>query len=446
VAKHFAVVGGGWAGFSAAVELARAGHHATVFEAARTLGGRARRVAFDGRELDNGQHIMLGAYAETLRVMRAVGIDLRAAMLTLPLQMRYPAGSGGMDFVAPRLPAPLHVAIALLRARGLAREDKLALARFTTTARWMGWTLNHDCSVAELLERFDQTPHIVALMWRPLCLAALNTPPERASAQVFLAVLRDSLGAGRAASDMLLPRADLSALFPDAAAAWLQSKGHAIHAGAKVTAVRADAGGWTVAASGAALGAGWEARFDGVVLAASAAASAALLGQHEETAALAAQLEAFAPEPITTCYLQYAPGTRLETPFYALLDEQAQGRWGQFVFDRGQLDARQDGLFAVVISASSDAAQLPQEELAASIARQLAGDLSRPELANPAWVKVITEKRATFACAPGLQRPANATPFAGLVLAGDYTAGEYPATLEMAVRSGRQAARILGGT
>ena len=453
MAKHFAVVGGGWAGFTAAVELVRAGHQVTVFEAARTLGGRARRVSFDGRELDNGQHIMLGAYSETLRVMRAVGVDLRSAVLTLPLQMRYPPAGGGMDFVAPRLPAPLHVGVALLRARGLAREDKMALARFSTTARWMDWRLNNDCSVTELLERFDQTPRLVALMWRPLCLAALNTPPERASAQVFLAVLRDSLGARRAASDMLVPRTDLSALFPDAAAAWLQGKGNTIHLGAKVTSIRPAADRWTVEASGAAVGGGTSSQFDGVVLAASAAASAGLLGALLDAqdgaagaagfAELASLLESFQPEPITTCYLQYAPGTRLDIPFYALIDDPAARRWGQFVFDRGQLDAKQDGLFAVVISASSEAASLPQEELVATVATQLAADLARPELANPAWSKVITEKRATYACAPGLKRPSNETPAKGLVLAGDYTAGEYPATLEMAVRSGVQAARLL---
>lgn len=457
MAKHFAVAGGGWAGFAAAVELVRAGHRVTVFEAARTLGGRARRVSFDGRELDNGQHIMLGAYSETLRIMRAVGVDVSSAVLTLPLQMRYPPGGAGMDFVAPRLPAPLHVGIALLRARGLEPADKMALARFSTTARWMDWRLNHDCSVAELLERFDQTPRLVALMWRPLCLAALNTPPERASANVFLAVLRDSLGARRAASDMLLPRADLSALFPDAAAAWLQAKGNSIHLGAKVTALRPAADRWTVNASGAPLGGDWTGTFDGVVLAVSPTAAAPLLGALQEIhadaqrrpaelasfAELASQLAAFEPEPITTCYLQYAAGTRLDIPFYALVDNPASQRWGQFVFDRGQLDARQDGLFAVVISASGEAASLPQDELAAAIATQLAADLARPELSKPAWSKVITEKRATYACTPGLNRPGNETPANGLVVAGDYTAGEYPATLEMAVRSGVQAARLL---
>ncbi|WP_338762239.1 hydroxysqualene dehydroxylase HpnE [Massilia sp. METH4] len=426
-----AVVGGGWAGCAAAVELARRGATVTLFEAARTLGGRARRIEAGGRTLDNGQHIMLGAYASTLKLMRIVGIAAQDAVLSVPLQMRYPPG--GMAFVAPRLPAPLHLAFALLRATGLDREDKLAMARFSTTARWMGWRLDNDCSVAELLERFDQTPRLVKLMWRPLCLAALNTPLETASAQVFLAVLRDSLGARRKASDMLLPRHDLSALFPEAAAQWLQGRGGNVRLGAKISRLEQRGAGWTLDGEA----------FDALVLAASPVATAALLAPLPEAAAIVAQLAGLTYEPITTCYLQYDQGVRLGQPFYALEDEPSAGRWGQFVFDRGQLDPAQAGLLAVITSASGDAAALPQPELAQAIAAQLAHAFSRADLGAPAWAKVVTEKRATYACTAGLARPGNATPLPGLVLAGDYTAGEYPATLEMAVRSGMAAAALL---
>jgi len=113
------------------------------------------------------------------------------------------------------------------------------------------------------------------------------------------------------------------------------------------------------------------------------------------------------------------------------------------VFDRGQLDARQAGLLSVVVSASEAASALDQAALAKAIASQLAGVLDRPELANPTWVQVITEKRATFACTPGLQRPGNDSGMARLALAGDYTASDYPATLEAAVRSGKGAAAML---
>ncbi|MDC8756715.1 hydroxysqualene dehydroxylase HpnE [Janthinobacterium fluminis] len=442
-ALQIAVVGGGWAGCAAAVELARAGHGVTLFEASRTLGGRARRVALDAGVLDNGQHILLGAYSETLRLLKLVGVEPRRALLNLPLQMRYPPGSGGMDFVAPRWPAPLHLAAALLRAKGLARADKLALARFSSTARWMGWQLHQDCSVSELLERYDQTARLNQLMWRPLCLAALNTPPERASAQVFLSVLRDSLGAKRAASDMLLPKVDLSALFPDAAAAFAVRHGASVLTGATVTGLRQlDGGRWQVEARGEAAGGA----FDGVVLASPAAHAAQVLEnlQDPATSSIATQLQAFETEAISTCYLQYAPGLRLEQAFFALVDAPAAGHWGQFVFDRGQLDATQPGLLAVVVSASGAAAAQGQTALAEAIARQLAEVFRRPELASPAWSRLITDKRATFACTPGLSRPGNATGLPGLTLAGDYTASDYPATIEAAVRSGVLAAADYG--
>ena len=426
-----AVIGGGWAGCTAAVELAHAGCKVTLFEAARSLGGRARSVEVHGKLLDNGQHIMLGAYSDTLRLLRRVGIKPADALLHLPLQMRYPPGSG-MDFVAPRLPAPLHLAIALLRAKGLGRDDKMALARFSTSARWMDWTLYNDCSVSELLERFDQTPRLVALMWRPLCLAALNTPPERASAQVFLNVLRDSLGAHRAASDMLVPRLALSALFPAAAAEYVESRGGHVRIGARVESLQAAGNAWQ-------LRTGAESHaFDAVVIATPPSVAGSLLDGLD-----AAPIPAFEYEPITTCYLQFAAAVRLDLPFYALEEHPESGEWGQFLFDRGQLDKDQAGLLAVVISASGGAVELGQEALGAAVAQQLARALGRPELGSPSWSKVITEKRATFACTPGLVRPSNETGLPGLWLAGDYTASDYPATLEGAVRSGSAAARAV---
>ena len=437
--KRVAVVGGGWAGCAAAVALLDAGCAVTLFEAARTLGGRARAIETDGRTLDNGQHIMLGAYTDTLRLMRRVGVDPAQALLRLPLQMRYPAADAGMDFVAPRLPAPLHMLVALLRARGLDRADKLALARFTTSARWMDWQLNDDCSVAVLLERFDQTERLIRLMWRPLCLAALNTAPEHASAQVFLAVLRDSLGAKRAASDMLIPRVLLDAAFPAAARRYLESRGAAVHTGCRIDALGPDGGTWC-------LRAGADVHpVDALVLAAPPWQAAALLRPLDGAAATVAQLDAFAYEPIATVYLQYGSEVRLPMPFCALADAPAAGRWGQFVFDRGQLDAGQAGLLAVVISGADAAAAVGQDALAQAVAAQLATAFGMPALGRPHWTRTITEKRATFACTPGLARPANDVGLPGLALAGDYTAGDYPATLESAVRSGLAAARVLTG-
>jgi squalene-associated FAD-dependent desaturase len=432
--RRIAVIGAGWAGCAAAVELARRGHAVSLLEAARILGGRARRIEVDGRQLDNGQHILLGAYGESLRMMRQVGIDVKSSLLRLPLQMRYPGGVDGMDFAAARLPAPWHIVAGLWRASGLSRADKLALARFSTAARWMEWRLNTDCTVTELLLRHDQTERLIRLMWRPLCIAALNTVPEQASAQVFLNVLRDSLGAGRGASDMLVPRTDLSALFPEQAARFVQGHGGSVRCASAVTRLWLDDGRWRLAIAGQA---GSE-QFDGIVLAIHPGQVASLAGEFWKNG----PLPVLGHEPISTCYLQYAPQLRLERPMFALLDDPAGDAWGQFVFDRGHLNAAEAGLLAVVVSTAGAALALGHEELGRALAAQLARAFGLPQLAQPQWSRIISEKRATFSCTPALQRPPNASGTPGLAIAGDYTEGDYPATLEGAVRSGLAAARL----
>jgi hydroxysqualene dehydroxylase len=430
-----AVIGAGWAGCAAAAELADAGYRVTLFEAARTLGGRARVVDIHGTRLDNGQHILLGAYSETLRLFKKIGLDPGACLMRLPLQMRYAPGCDGMDFITPRLPATLHLLVALLRAKGLRHDDKMALARFSTTARWMKWRLHEDCTVSTLLERFDQTERLIKLMWRPLCVAALNTPPERASAQIFLNVLRDSLGARRAASDMLIPRVDLSTLFPLQAAAFIRKNGGVVQSGSAVQRICKMEKGWslTLAAEHE------EQTFDAVVVATSAVQAESLLNK------LTSQplIPEFEYEPITTCYLQYPPGTRLKQPLFALTDDADSACWGQFVFDRGWLDPAQEGLFAVVVSASTQAIESGQDALTNAIAAQLATAFDQAHLAQPLWSRVISEKRATFSCTPALQRPSEQTEFPRLTIAGDYLDSDYPATLESATRSGVKAARLL---
>jgi squalene-associated FAD-dependent desaturase len=429
----FAVIGAGWAGCAAAVELTRRGEQVTLIEAARTAGGRARRVEHEGYHLDNGQHILLGAYHDSLRLMRTVGITPSQALLRLPLQMRYPPGCDGMEFVAGRLPAPLHLLSALLTSRGLSVADKLSLARFSSAARWMNWRLDVDCSVTELLDRFEQTERLIQLMWRPLCISALNTPSERASAKVFLKTLGDSLGSARSASDMLLPTCDLSALFPDAAISYVEKRGAKVHLGVHVRALNHQAHQWQI------MGDDFDECFDKVIVATPAYATLSLLAPLNT--ALSDALN-FTYEPITTCYLKYDSSVRLASPFFALRDHAESAQWGQFVFDRGHLATAQAGLLAVVISASTEAVALGQATLANAVAQQLAEVFQRKELATPVWSWVITEKRATFACEPNLRRPPNETALNHLWLAGDNTAGDYPATIEGAVQSGLRAASL----
>lgn len=211
-----AVIGGGWAGLSAAVTASRLGHHVSLFESAAVLGGRARSVDAPGlrQRTDNGQHILLGAYTATLALMRELGADPDTHFLRLPLSVRSADRRFSMR-AWPGLPAPLHIAAGLLTARGLRRREKSAALRAMSLLRRNGWKTPKDATVQEWLSLTLQPRSLQDLLWKPLCIATMNTPVDQACAQLFANVLRDSIGAAdRQAAEMLIPRKTLTELWP----------------------------------------------------------------------------------------------------------------------------------------------------------------------------------------------------------------------------------------
>lgn len=396
-----AVIGGGWAGIAAAVELTAAGAETTLFEAGRVLGGRARGVEIDGRKLDNGQHIMLGAYRDTLALMRQVGADPDELFDRRPLQV---IDNTGFRLALPHLPAPLNVAWGLLNASGVGLGEKLRTALWMDGIKRRGFKLAGETTVAEWLDDAGQTGALRRHLWEPLCLAALNTPAERASAQLFANVLRDSLGSSRRAdTDLLLPRVDLGQLLPEPAGHWLQAHRAQIRLSTRVSQI-------TEAENGIAI--------DGETFAVAIIATAP---QHVGALWPAAATD-YAYEPIATVYRNFEPKMKLPFPLSNRL-----GGHCQWVVDRGQ------AMLTCVLSGHGDWEKLDDEALATTLDQELGWP-------NPTgWHKVIREKRATFSAIPGLHRPDFKTSNPRLFLAGDYTWADYPATLEGAVRSGRRA-------
>jgi squalene-associated FAD-dependent desaturase len=417
-----AVIGAGWAGIAAAVHARKAGHEVEVFEMAPHCGGRARTVHVAGQTLDNGQHILIGAYQATLELMHEVGADATRLLRRLPLALQYPDGQG----LKLRQGAPLPEFVrAVLGRKGWTWSDRLAL--LLTASRWaaMRFRCAQSVSVAELCQALPAT--VQAQLIEPLCVAALNTPAAQASAAVFLRVLRDALFSGPGSSDLLLPAAPLGALLPQPAAAWFDSHDVRLHTTARVTRLHGDGTAWRLD----------DQRFDAVVLACSAAEAARLC---ESIAPGWAQgAAALSYEPIVTVYLQ-CPGAQLAVPMLALhahADAPAQ-----FAFDLGAL-GQATGVFAFVISGARDWVDRGLDATAAAtLAQAQAAFPAGTWPTVPAVLHVAAEKRATFRCTPGLQRPAAAIA-TRLWAAGDYVAGPYPATLEGAVRSGRDAARAL---
>ncbi len=424
------VVGAGWAGLATAVSLSQAGIPVNVYESARQIGGRARRVPFEHLTIDNGQHLLLGAYHTTLAMMQTIGIDINQVLLRQPLQLVSSAPVGhNVAIKAPSLPAPLHLLWSLLNARGLSLRERWQASRFGLKLKLGKLALTQDVSVSDLLQQQQQPAALCQAFWYPLCLASLNTPPTEASAEVFLRVLTDAFLHQRQDSDLLFARRDLSQLFPDPAIQYLEQHDGQLHLGQRVTALeihnRQLRGIWCHDQLHA---------VDQLVLAIPPHAIHPLLEPHVELKPLSDSLQQFDYEPICTVYLQYPETVTLPLPMLGLRDT-----IGQWAFDRRLCD--QPGLIAVVISARGTHMHLSNPDLINVISAEL-GWLF------PAWpphqsAQVIREKRATFACRVNINqhRPANRTGIDGLWLAGDFTPTGYPATLEGAVRSGVQCAQ-----
>jgi squalene-associated FAD-dependent desaturase len=412
--KQLTIVGAGWAGLAAAVAATQAGWHVQLFEASSTAGGRARSLqqSFADKPLDNGQHILIGAYRDTLELMRTVGLDPNSLLQRLPLDLRFADGQG---LNLPNWPMPLNLLAGLGRAKGWSLNDKASLMQ----AAW-GWQrAQFECeptfTVMQLCQEASLSPRVMAQLIEPLCLSALNTPLNEASALVFLRVLHDALLGGAGSSDLLLPRVDLGALLPNACLQWLSDNGAHIHLGQRISASRIEA-----------------------LQAKASPDSAVLLACPAwEAARLTAEL---APQWAYQC--AELPHTAIATVYLHCTDEGFQGLLrpmialhsnaqapAQFVFDKGAL-AQQHGLLAAVVSACTVERDDVTELVHAQVSTQLG-------LRHLNVVQTVVEKRATLACIPMLNRP---EPFVtqGVWACGDYIRGPYPSTLEGAVRSGQQ--------
>ena len=424
---------------AAAVGLVQRGHQVAVWETARHWGGRARALTLRGPDgtplvVDNGQHILIGAYTECLQLMRPVGVDPEQALLRLPLDLRHANGSG---LLLPHLPPPWDAVLGIARAKGWSFHDKYAL--LAHAARWKRshFRCNSHDTVADLCRGLPA--RLLQDFIDPLCISALNLPADQASGVVFLRILHDSLFAGRGGSNLLIPRTDLGTVFPASAAQWLAARGGVLHLGERAHSLQACGGdahnGWQVNGDA----------FDGVVLATTSAEAARLAltaasGLHRTRAACehwAGLADALPHTAIATVYAySTTPPSHAHTlpsPMVAL--HATPEAPAQFAFDRGQLGGPA-GLIALVISASD---ALPCDDRATLQALTLAQAEAQLGLRLTA-LRTVVEKRATFACTPDVQRPgADIAP--RLWACGDYVEGPYPATLEGAVRSGLEVAQ-----
>lgn len=434
--SHVAIIGGGCAGLSAAAALVERGYTVTLFEAGSQLGGRARTVAVETNGLlhllDNGQHILLGAYQETLALLKKVGINKKKAFLRVPLQINMQSGAAKSVFSLKSfnlLPSPFNLLFGLLFCKGISIKERLAALQFMRNLKDTQYQITQDLPLKLFLINQQQSKKLIEFLWEPLCLAALNTPINKASTRIFLNVLRDSFSGNKKNSDFLLPRLDLSQIISEPLSHYIQAKGGVIKLNQRVRRVEVEGDGYSIETRSEKL------HFSHVIIAVSPARIEKLIAALPKLHHAIEQTQTYQYQPIYTVYLQYPAGTKLPSVISGLC-----GSIGQWVFDRGQL-CDQQNLISVIVSAEGKHQQLTQDELALRIAKEL--NRAFPALSKPMWHKVIAEKRATFSCEPNLARPTNRTSQPNVFLAGDYTYPDYPGTIEGAVRSGIYCANLI---
>jgi squalene synthase HpnD len=433
--KKVVVLGAGYAGLAAATELVLRGHDVTLIESRALLGGRAHSFvdAKSGQVLDNGQHILMGCYHETLALLRQLGVEDR---LHSPPGLQVPfVSEKGRSTLAPTLPAPLHLLSALLGYGELSLADKLAAIRLAIKLR-LGRRPRLKEPVEAWLKRWKQTPNIIRALWEPLCIAALNEPVATASGRLFATVIRRSFLGGADDSRILLSRVGLSDLFAPEVRRLLEMCRSITRLQTPVAGLRFEGSMLREIR----LNDGSSFQPDAVVSALPWHALRAMLPAESKLAQACRQIQ---DAPIVSLHL-WMDRPVLNEPFIGLLDSPVH-----WVFSRDHIhgaEPDQSGhVITAVVSGARDLVEKSASELEDITVRELERFIPGMKGARVLHRMVYKARSATFAATPEAEehRPGTNTEWYNFWLAGDWTNTGLPATIEGAVVSGRRAAQAV---
>lgn len=409
-----AVVGAGLAGLSAALELHRRGFEVEILERGRLVGGKATSFTAGGVEVDNGQHVFLGCFDAWREMVRELGMEDQ-----IYLQPRFEVllfGEGGTARLnAGRLPAPLHLAPALLAHRLLGLRGRIEVARAMLAARRPGAAGQ---SLAAWLDGLGQGPVTRAAFWEPFLVPALNAPLEDCSAEAGRFVLTTAFLAGADACRIGWSRVPLARIAETAA-----ERAGTLRLRTPVTGLVREHGRLRALTTPEG-----EIEVAGAVLAVPPDRLSRLLPEQEG-------LDAFRNQPIVDVHLWYGDESLELGPgieFAALVSSPVQ-----WVF------RKRPGYVCCSLSAAAEMVNRKEAELVELCHAELARHLPALRGRRPVEGRATRDPQATFVPSPGLKRPGAQSPLPNVTLAGAWTDTGWPATMESAVRSGRMAAEHL---
>ncbi|WP_220386556.1 hydroxysqualene dehydroxylase HpnE [Frankia sp. ArI3] len=452
---HLVVVGGGLAGMAAALLAVDSGARVTLLEARPRLGGQTTSFRRGDLWIDTGQHVFMRCCTAYRGLLARLGVEHLTTLqprLDVPVLLGDSLTRTRLRRTSVRLPAPLHLAPALLgyRALPLAERLRAGLAAFQLGRLDQRSAAVDERSFGAWLTSHGQGPAATKALWELLTVATLNAPAAEASLGLAAKVVRTGLLDGADAGDLGWAEVPLARLHGDAAMAALAAAGADVHLGAKVRAITAAGGGWELAVTAGGTNRGeavpgtdaaGRLRADAVVLAVPPPAAADLLpagaGPRPE------RLRELGDSPIINVHMIY-PRQVIEGPFLAVVDSPIQ-----WIFDRtissGLAASGPPGAQYLALSQSAAEPWIDRSanELRTLFVDEMARLFPAARAAAPLEVFVTRERTATFRQAPGslALRPGTSTGLPGFALAGTWTDTGWPATMESAVRSGLAATR-----
>lgn len=426
------IIGGGFAGLSAACFLAGKGIKVHLLEASPKLGGRAYSFTHKNQndaayplevdKVDNGQHILMGCYKNTIEFLKLIGAENKISFQK-NLKVNFVDEGGEIHILdASNLFYPLNLLNGILKYPAIDFKERISILKLFLKLIFVNPQKYRNYSVADWLKEENQNERIIKSLWEILVIGTLNTTTVKASAEIFIKILKEIFFTGNKSSVIVLPAQDLSEMYCEDSKNFIERNRGNISLSERVTGTEIENGQIKKIITNKDV----YSDFDFIISTVPFHSFQKIINEPGAQNEPKIKMEY---SPILTVHLWLNENPFKEN-FYGLIDSKVH-----WLFNHGRH-------ITLVTSAADEFINLDDNEIMKIIYSELGKYF-------PIFYKnfvhnflILKEKRATFIPTVELTklRYKLKFPYKNLIVAGDWTNTGLPSTIEGAVLSGRIAA------